>query len=114
MRKATRLALEGNLAAMRFVLERACGRAAEAPADGVALDLQLPKLRTAVDCAAAIDQLTAAICDGTVDRDHAKVLLDVVQARLKAIEVNDLDQRLVELEKALGTVDARGNHLRRL
>jgi hypothetical protein len=105
IRKATRMALEGNPAAMRLVLERVCGRAPDAPADGTPIYLPLPQLRTAANCALAIDRLAEAICDGRVDRDGAKVMLDVIQARLKAIEVNDLEERLAELEKQAANVD---------
>ena len=112
MRKALRMALEGNLAAMRFVAERTCGRAPEASPEAVPLDFTLPKLQTPANCTAAIDRLADAITQGTVDRDTAKMVLDVIQARLKAIEVNDLEQRLVELEKASTTVDLPGSRRR--
>ena len=109
------MALEGNLAAMRFVVERTCGRAAEAPAEAVPLDVSLPKLQTAANCTAAIDRLVEAMCQGTIDRDSAKVLIDVISLRLKAIEANDLEARLAELEKAAATVDLPGSHnMRRL
>ena len=105
IRKATRMALEGNPAAMRLVLERVCGRAPDAPTEGVRLGLTLPQLHTAENCAFAIDQLADALCNGTCDRDAAKVMLDVIQARLKAIETVDHETRLAELEKAAAQVD---------
>jgi len=40
-----------------------------------------------------------------VERDAAKLLLDAVQARLKAIEVNELEVRLAALEEAAKVVD---------
>ena len=111
IRRATRMALEGNLAAMRIVLERVCGRPHEAPSQGIPLDLDLPNLRTAANCAFAIDQLVEAICAGTCDHESAKVMIDVIQTRLKAIEVNDLEERIAELESAASAVElgARGN-----
>lgn len=112
IRKATRMALEGNAVAMRLVLERVCGRAAEAPAEGAPLNLNLPQLRTAENCAFALDRLVEAMCQGTCDRDSAKVMIDVIQTRLKAIEVKNLEERLSELEQALGTVDVRGGSRR--
>ena len=39
------------------------------------------------------------ICKGTVDRDMAKLLIDAIQARVKAIELNDLEDRLTQLEQ---------------
>ena len=105
IRRATRMALEGDIAAMRIVLERVCGRPHEAPAQGFELDLDLPNLRTAENCSHAIDLLLDAICRGSCDRDSAKVMLDVIQARMKAIEVSELEARIAELEEAAKAVD---------
>ena len=60
------------------------------------------------NCAAAIDQLVNAICEGSCDHESAKVMIDVIQTRLKAIEVNDLEERIAELESAAGTVELSG------
>lgn len=100
MRRAVRMALEGNLSAIRFVTERYCGRAAEAPAVPLAAVVELPRLRTAAECNVAIDRLAEAMSTGACDREAAKAFLDLIQVRLKAIEVNDLEQRLADLERA--------------
>lgn len=105
IRKATRMGLEGNLSAMRLVLDRVCGRAAEAPREAEAIPVTMPPLRTAVDCNLAVDRLIEGIVQGTVDREAAKLLIDAIQARVKALEVNELEERLVELEKAAGNVE---------
>ena len=60
MRRALRMALEGNLAAMRFVAERTLGRVPEA-ALGEPLDLVMPNLRTVASCTTAIDRLVEAV-----------------------------------------------------
>ena len=105
IRKATRMALEGNLTAMRLVLERTTGRAPEAPTELEPLGISLPKMRTAADCNAAIEKLVEGICAGTIERDAAKLLLDAVQTRMKAIELNELEGRLAALEDATRVVD---------
>ncbi|HIE69242.1 MAG TPA: hypothetical protein EYP98_03280 [Planctomycetes bacterium] len=99
MRRAMRLALEGNLTAMRFVMERTVGRAPEAQALPEPISIDMPELRTASDCATAIDALTEAICTGAVNREQATLLMSLVQARLRAIEVRDLEERLMALEQ---------------
>src|ERR1043166_1196677 len=98
MRRATRMALEGNLPAIRFVMDRTCGRPAEAPIEAEPLGISLPRLKSAADCNLAIQQVVDGICNGTIDRDAAKLLIDAVQARLKAIETQELEARLAELE----------------
>jgi hypothetical protein len=105
IRKALRMALEGNLAAMKFVAERTVGRAPDAPAEAPALDIALPHLLSAVDCATAIDRIIAGISAGTVDLPTAKFLLDAVERRRKTIETVDQEERIVELEKAAESVD---------
>jgi len=105
MRKAARLALEGNLACMRFVMERTVGRAPEAQAIAEPVSIELPELRSAADCATAIDALTEAICTGAVNREQATLLMSLVQARLRAIEVRDLEERLMALEQQTSGVE---------
>ena len=99
VRKATRMGLEGDLSAMRLVFDRTCGRAPEASADTEPLGISLPRLRTADDCNTAIQELIDGICKGSVEPDMAKLLIDAIQARVKAIELNELDERLTQLEQ---------------
>jgi hypothetical protein len=114
MRKALKMGLEGNVAAMRFVAERTCGRPPEASIREP-FDLELPPLRTVANCTAAIDRLVEATLRGDIDRDAGKFLLDLVQTRMKAIEMNEMEARLTELEKAAGTVDLSGSrNMRRM
>lgn len=108
MKKALRMGLEGNLSAMRFVVERTCGKAPDAPAQSIALDIQPPRLRTAADCTAAIQKVTDALCQGSLDVIHGKVLLDAIATQAKLIEVGDLEERLAELERQAAVVDFGG------
>ena len=75
------------------------GRAADVPVEAEPLGVALPRLRTAENCDTAIQVLIDGICKGTVDRDMAKLLIDAIQARVKAIELNDLEERLAQLEQ---------------
>ena len=93
------MALEGNLPAARLVYERTCGRTAEAPAEAEPVDIAMPRMRTAADCNLAIDRLIDAILKGAINRETAETLIAAVQARLRAIEVTELEQRLEELER---------------
>jgi hypothetical protein len=104
VRRATRMALEGDLGAMHFVLDRVCGRASEAPKSPEPVPVALPRLNHARDCQVAIDRLLEKVVHGSVDRDSAKLLVDVITARLKSIEVSELEERLAQLEKATESV----------
>lgn len=109
IRKATAQALQGNLAAARLVLDRTCGRAREAPAEGNPIELALPRMDTAAGCNQALQHLTDAIVAGNVDVTSAKLLIDVVQARLRAIEVQDVEARLAALEQPAAIVELPRN-----
>ena len=107
VRKATSMGLQGNLGAMRLVFERTCGRSAQAPVEAEPINLSIPRLRTAEDCNVAIERLIDGICKGDIDRDAAKLLIDAIQTRVKAIEVNELEERLVQLEQTTNQVRGR-------
>ena len=78
MRRVLRSALEGNLNAAKFVMDRAGGKAPEAKGEAEPLGMALPNLRTAAACTAAIDKVAAAITEGTGDPAEAKLLLEVI------------------------------------
>ncbi len=107
VRKATSMGLQGNLSAMRLAFERTCGRSAQAPPEAERIDLSIPRLRTAEDCNVSIQMLIDGICKGEVDRDAAKLLIDAIQTRLKAIELNEFEERLAQLEQTTEHVGRR-------
>ncbi len=45
---------------------------------------------------------------GEVNTNKGKVLLDVVEARMKSIELTDFEKRLSDFEAAAATVDLPG------
>ena len=105
LRKAAAMALQGNLSAMRFVFERVCGKAPEVPREAEPLGITLPPMRTAAECNLAVEALVAGICEGKVEREMAKLLIDAVQARLKSLEVHELEERLADLEQSAAKVE---------
>jgi hypothetical protein len=107
MRKALRMGLEGNLPAMRLVLERACGRPAETPTAGEPLSIELPRLTTVADCNRAIEKVIDAVVKGTVDREATKLLIEAIQVRIKAIEVGEQEERLAQVEQAAANLSPR-------
>ena len=99
VRKAVRMALEGNLTAMKVALERTIGRPSEAPGEAVPLSIDLGQLRTADDCSVATQRIVDAVVKGALAESAAKLLLEAVQTRLKALEMVEFEQRLMELEE---------------
>lgn len=105
IRKAARMALEGNLSAIRFIAERVAGRPADVPPETEPVDIELPPLATAAACAQATDQVLDGVCKGRIDRETAQLLLEGIQTRLKTIDVQDLEARLAALEQLTAVVD---------
>src|SRR5690606_16205775 len=105
MRRALRSGLEGCLPAAKFIFDRVCGKAAEAPGETAPVDIQLPEIRTAADCDAALSILMKEICAGTCDLKAVQLLIEVVNARVKAIEVRSVEERLAALEQSAGLVE---------
>lgn len=99
VRKAVRMALEGNMTAMKVALERTIGRPAEAPAEARPLSIDIGQLRTAVDCSLATQRIVDGVVKGALPDAAAKLLLEAVQTRLKALELVEFEQRLMQLEE---------------
>ena len=105
MRKALRLGLEGDLSAIRLVLERVCGRPADVSTAAEPLDLALPSMKTAKECNAALEQVATALCEGRMNLDAARTLVELIAARIKGIEPLEIEQRLLAIEESLKTVE---------
>lgn len=101
MKKATHMALQGDIPAMRLVLERTIGKPCEQSEEAAAMPVQLPAMRTPDECAAATALIIEAFTSGKISRDNFKILLDGVQLRSRTIEQVEFDQRLHELEDSV-------------
>ena len=99
VRKVTKKALEGDLKAARLVLDRVLGRPTEEVEEIGALAVELPGLDTADDCLKGTKAVIDAIVDGRITRDIARLLIDAIDVRTRAIETTELDQRLREIEQ---------------
>ena len=100
LRKTLRMALEGNLSAIKVLLDRTIGRASEAPSESEPLGIDLPSLGTAADCSMALDKLIEGVCNGSVDKSSAQVLIAGVQARLRTLELVEFERRLSDMERS--------------
>jgi hypothetical protein len=108
MLSAARKALQGDVAAMRVVLEHACGRPTGQELEAPTVHLDLPELYTADDCNAAVGVVLRALTHGEILETYAKVVIEGIQARLKALEQSEYEARLAKLEETAGTVNPRG------
>jgi hypothetical protein len=94
-RKAVEMALAGDAVAMRLCFERI------APVRrGRPVKFTLPRIATAADVTAALGAVLKATATGEMTPDEAATIAGVMEAKRRAIETEELDQRLSNLEKS--------------
>ena len=86
----------GDMTAARLILERI------APVrKGRPIMLNLPATETAADVNAAMTAVVAQMAAGEITPDEAGTVVAVIEAKRKAIETDELDRRLREVEGKL-------------
>jgi hypothetical protein len=96
VKKCVEMALGGDAAAMRLVMERLCPPRRERP-----VSLAIPKITAAADLIAAASALTEAAADGEITPGEAASLSTLVANTAKAVETFELAERLGKLEEQM-------------
>jgi len=94
-RRAIEMALDGDIAALRLVLERLVPPRRDAP-----LAIDLPPVVTAADAATAMSQLVAAVSAGTITPAEAQAVAGLIEQHRRTLETTELERRIAELEAA--------------
>lgn len=87
-------AKEGNLMAVKLVLDKLIPSAKELP-----LSLSLPKVEGASDLPAALSDVMAAVAQGDVTPGEGQALTAMLEAYRKGLEFTDIEARLRVLEE---------------
>jgi hypothetical protein len=96
-RKCIDLAKAGDTTALRLCMERL------APAmKSRVIHLSMPSIETAADVLKAQAEAIRAMACGEVTPDEAATIAGVLEAKRKAIETADLEQRLTAIEASVG------------
>jgi hypothetical protein len=96
-RKAVEMALAGDGAAMRLVMDRILPPRKERP-----VMFAMPKLETVGDAVKATAALAEAVANGDITPGEAGELSKLVDGFTKAVELHEIQQRLDKLEAAQG------------
>jgi len=88
-----RQAKEGNLMAVKLVLDKLIPSAKELP-----LSLSLPKVEGAADLPAALSAVMSAVAQGDITPGEGQALTAMLEAYRKGLEFTDLEARLTVLE----------------
>lgn len=93
---AVGLALAGDTQALRICIDRVVPPAKDEP-----LNVALPAIATAEDCAKAQGQIIALVACGDLLPTAAERLAGLVEQQRRALETSDLAQRLDAIEEQL-------------
>ena len=96
VKKCVAMALDGDGAAMRLVMDRLCPPRRERP-----VSVAMPKINAASDLIAAASALTDAVAQGEITPGEAASLSMLVGNVAKAVETFELAARMAKLEKQL-------------
>jgi hypothetical protein len=92
--KAIKMALEGDMTALKLCLERLLPPRRDRP-----VSLDLPPVKTAADVRLGYDRLTQALSEGAISPAEGKLVSDVLEKHGEAIERSDMAIRLEEIER---------------
>ena len=92
-----RQAKEGNLMAVKLVLDKLIPSAKELP-----LSLSLPKVEGAADLPAALSAVMVAVVQANITPGEGQALTAMLEAYRKGIELADIEARLTALEEMAG------------
>ena len=93
-RKAIELAKGGDLAALRLCMDRLLPPRKDRP-----VSLDLPRIDSARDAPKAISALLAAVAAGELAPSDAGEVTKLLDAYARAVEINELAERVDNLEK---------------
>jgi hypothetical protein len=85
----------GDMTAARLILDRIAP-----PRRGSPVSFKLPAIKTAADVTNALSAVTASMASGDLTPEEANAVASVIEAKRKAVETQDLESRIVVLERA--------------
>jgi hypothetical protein len=97
------LALAGDVTALRLCLERLVPPCREAP-----VSLDLPRLETRADAARVLSFLLAEAGRGELTPGEAAKLARLASEHHKAVQLDEMEERMSRLEEELGIVPGPG------
>ena len=93
--KVIELALGGNVACLRMLLDRVCPIRKSRP-----INVAMPQIKRPRDLFVAIEAIWTALADGQLTADEAAALCVLVDRSIKAVELNDNAARVSALNEA--------------
>ena len=102
-RKAIEAAKAGDMVAIKLVLDRICP-----PRKARPIHMELPPIHDAGGIAEAQQEVLRAACAGELLLDEAHALSGLLEARRQALETQELEGRIAQLEMEARGTNGRG------
>ena len=93
-RKAIEAAKDGDMAAIRLIMERVLPARKDSP-----VAFKLPPLASSGDASKAIANILAAVASGTLTPIEANETSKLINAYIEALRTTELEQRIQQLEE---------------
>ena len=93
-RKCIKLAMRGNMQALKLCIERICPIRRDAP-----INVNLPRVKTVEDATKLTTSLLDKVTSGELTPIQAELLSRLVEKHIKVLQLNDLEARLQLLEE---------------
>ena len=97
-----RKAKQGDLMAVRELLDRTVGKATQAPQTADGLDFEMPQLATTKDTVKASNAILQGLSQGRLTPEDAYRLSQIVELARRTLETQDLAEQVERLSKELG------------
>jgi hypothetical protein len=95
-RKCIKLAMKGNIQALKLCIERICPVRRDTP-----IRVQLPRVKTIEDSVKLTTDLLDKVAAGELTPSQGELLSRMIEKHIKVLQLNDLEARLQQLEERL-------------
>ena len=95
-RKCIKLALKGNMQALKLCIERICPVRKDTP-----IRVQLPRVQSVEDATKLTTSLIDKVTSGELTPSQGELLSRMIEKHIKVLQLNDLEARLQQLEERL-------------
>ncbi|MFC1844830.1 DUF5681 domain-containing protein [Thermodesulfobacteriota bacterium] len=97
-RKCIKLALRGNMQALKLCIERICPVRRDTP-----ISIKLPRITKIDDATKLTTTLIDKVTSGELTPSQGELLSRMIEKHVKVLQLNDLEMRLQQLEERLET-----------
>jgi hypothetical protein len=95
-RKCIKLAMRGNMTALKLALERICP-----PRKDMPINTKLPRVKTVEDATKLTSALLKKVANGELTPSQGELLSRMAEKHIKVLQLNDLEARLQLLEERI-------------